>query len=595
MGINSQSQALMDKIRAKKGIPLFLNTVARVREANIRQYCTDPPLVEIGKTQDVFVPCPWGMLRIKLYYPKEFMQQDCALLPVVVFYHGGGWTVDTVETHDKAVHVMCASSGCVFASVDYRLAPENRFPAGIEDAYTGLQWIYDNAEKIGVDREKIAVCGDSSGGNFAAVVCQMARDRGGVPIRNQVLIYPNTDFVMAGWKSAETVGSGYYCTKDALLWYWNHYVGDSYDLENPYLCPMRAKSIAYQLLGWFGKKRVILASIIIVAILTYGGVSLFVVMFAVGPILYTMFQEADLPRHLIAAVLFAGSCTFTMTCLPGSPQLTNIIPSQYLGTPLTAAPVFGCIAAVALFLMDYAYCEYCARKARKNGEHWSFQKNFDASKYQTGDRSTLPGAFQAFLPMVVLILFIFIGGKFISNSAMLSVSAMLLGTLSCYLLNLKRFMNMDIRKILASLNNGITSIGSLAAVCGFGAVVQGSAAYGRIVENVTSWQMSPYMLAVVATAVLAAVAGSSSGGARLMLSSMSEYFLSTGADMQIMHRLISIAAGSLDSMPHATGIFLFNDYLGTTHKEIYWHCFWTALVPPAIIALVGATIFTVIA
>lgn len=103
------------------------------------------------------------------------------------------------------------------------------------------------------------------------------------------------------------------------------------------------------------------------------------------------------------------------------------------------------------------------------------------------------------------------------------------------------------------------------------------------------------MLAVVSTAVLAAVAGSSSGGARLMLSSMSEYFLSTGADMQIMHRLISIAAGSLDSMPHATGIFLFNDYLGTTHKEIYWHCFWTALVPPAIIALVGATIFTVIA
>lgn len=85
------------------------------------------------------------------------------------------------------------------------------------------------------------------------------------------------------------------------------------------------------------------------------------------------------------------------------------------------------------------------------------------------------------------------------------------------------------------------------------------------------------------------------GAARLMLSSMSEYFLSTGADMQIMHRLISIAAGSLDSMPHATGIFLFNDYLGTTHKEIYWHCFWTALVPPAIIALVGAMIFTVIA
>lgn len=353
-------------------------------------------------------------------------------------------------------------------------------------------------------------------------------------------------------------------------------------------------SIAYQLLDWFGKKRVILASIIIVAILTYGGVSLFVVMFAVGPILYTMFQEADLPRHLIAAVLFAGSCTFTMTCLPGSPQLTNIIPSQYLGTPLTAAPVFGCIAAAALFAMDYAYCEFCAVRARKNGEHWSFQKNFDASKYQVGDRSSLPTVAQAFLPMVLLILCIFIGSKLTSNSALLSVCAMLLGSASCYLLNFSKFKTMDIRKILASLNNGITSIGSLSAVCGFGAVVQGSAAYTRIVENVTSWQMSPYMMAVISTAVLAAVAGSSSGGARLMLSSMSDYFLSTGADMQIMHRLISIAAGSLDSMPHATGIFLFNDYLGTTHKEIYWHCFWTALVPPAIIALAGAAIFTVI-
>ena len=308
-----------------------------------------------------------------------------------------------------------------------------------------------------------------------------------------------------------------------------------------------------------------------------------------------MFQEAYLSRHLIAAVLFAGSCTFTMTCLPGSPQLTNIIPSQYLGMPLTAAPVFGYIAAVAMFLMDYAYCQYCAVRARKNGEHWSFQKDFDASKYQTSDRDTLPSALVAFLPMLLLVLFIFIGGRFISDTALLSVSAMLLGSLSCYLLNFKKFQGRELLKSLCSLNNGITSIGSLSAVCGFGAVVQGSVAYSNIVEGVTSWEMSPYLLAVVATAVLAGVAGSSSGGARLMLSSMSDYFLSTGADTQILHRLIAISAGSLDSLPHATGIFLFNDYLGTTHKDIYWHCFWTALVPPAIIALVSAGIFTVIA
>ena len=356
-------------------------------------------------------------------------------------------------------------------------------------------------------------------------------------------------------------------------------------------------SIAYKLLGWFGKKRVILASIIIVAILTYGGVSLFVVMFAVGPILYTMFQEADLPRHLIAAVLFAGSCTFTMTCLPGSPQLTNIIPSQYLGTPLTAAPVFGCIAAVAMFLMDYAYCQYCAVRARKNGEHWSFQKDFDASKYQTSDRDTLPSALVAFLPMLLLVLFIFIGGRFISDTALLSVSAMLLGSLSCYLLNFKKFQGMDLRKILGSLNNGITSIGSLSAVCGFGAVVQGSVAYSNIVEGVTSWEMSPYLLAVVATAVTAPVSSYDTVcPLNNIVACLSSYFRTFARTSIICAAiLIAISAGSLDSLPHATGIFLFNDYLGTTHKDIYWHCFWTALVPPAIIALVSAGIFTVIA
>ena len=123
-----------------------------------------------------------------------------------------------------------------------------------------------------------------------------------------------------------------------------------------------AASIAYQFIDWFGKKKVLLVCFIITSVLTYGGVSLFVVVYAVAPIMFTLFKEANLPRHLTMAIIIAGSATFTMTALPGTPSLTNVIPTEFLGTTLTAAPVFGILASIAIFVMVMIYLNHCEKR-----------------------------------------------------------------------------------------------------------------------------------------------------------------------------------------------------------------------------------------
>ena len=132
-----------------------------------------------------------------------------------------------------------------------------------------------------------------------------------------------------------------------------------------------ATSIGYQFIDWFGKKRVLLVCTLIISALTYGGVSLFVVVYAVAPIMFLLFKEADIPRHLTMACLITGSATYTMTAFPGTPALTNVIPTQYLGTTLTAAPVLGIVCGLALFAMSMLYMTYSEKKARNNNEHWS--------------------------------------------------------------------------------------------------------------------------------------------------------------------------------------------------------------------------------
>jgi len=352
-----------------------------------------------------------------------------------------------------------------------------------------------------------------------------------------------------------------------------------------------ATSIGYQFIDWFGRTKVLLICYAITVVLTYGGVSLFVVIYALAPIAYTLFKEADLPRHLIVAATTAGSATITMTSLPGTPALTNVIPTEFLGTTLTAAPIFGIIASIAFIVMTVYYFNYIEKKAKTDNEHWVNPDGLDVAKNEIQDRSMLPSSVKAFLPIIVLLSIILAGSRFGLNSTMLATGAMLAGTVVVYVLNLDKFKGKSIKKIISSgLEGGIGAIGGFAGVVAFGAVVSNSQAFASIVEWVLSLKINSYSQGVFATMVVSGITGSSSGGLRIMFSSFTDSFLASGVNLDLLHRLVSIAAGALDTLPHSPGIFLTLAVLGLTHKDAYKHIFVTSVVIPTIITLVSLAV-----
>lgn len=348
-----------------------------------------------------------------------------------------------------------------------------------------------------------------------------------------------------------------------------------------------ATSIGYQFIDWFGRKQVMLISTLIVSVLTYGGVSLFVVIYAVVPIMYLLFKEANLPRHLMVACLVAGSSTYTMTSMPGTPAITNVIPTQFLGTTLTAAPVIGILASVATFAMCMVYMNYAEKKAVAAGEVWSYPDKFDSSLYEVKDRSQLPAVWKAFLPIITLLGIILVGSRFGINSTMLAVIAMLAGALITYLINLDKFKDQSMKDLITQgLGGGISGIGGLAAVVAFGAVVQNSGAFAQIVAWVLGLNLNTYVKAVLSTMLVAGITGSSSGGLRIMYTSLADTFINSGANLEVLHRLTSISASSLDTLPHSPGLFLTFAVLGLNHKDSYKHVFATSVVITSIVTVV---------
>jgi H+/gluconate symporter-like permease len=354
-------------------------------------------------------------------------------------------------------------------------------------------------------------------------------------------------------------------------------------------------AIGYQLIKWFGTKHVIVVHLIIYLILTYGGISLFVVIFAVVNIAFVLYREADLPRHVMFAASAAGGGGITLTCLPGSPQLTNIIPSQFLGTPLTAAPVFSLIMAAIMVSLQLVYIKYAEKQCRKNNEHFSFPAGYDQSSLLI-DKSQLPHPAKAFTPIVMLVLFIVVSSAlkapWAKDSAQLTILASLVALVLCIVLNPKKITPTKLKNWIGEgSEKGFMAILGLAAVIAFGSVVSSTAAFQSVVKWLIGLKMSVYIKGVVSTAVISGIAGSSSGGVRIMLQNLGEYFVSTaaqdGTNLQILHRLISIAAGTLDTLPHVSTLFLNFAIVGVTHKEAYKHYFWQTVAAPAVVTVIG--------
>lgn len=175
----------------------------------------------VASVVDRRVPGPGGEIALRIYTPRGE-----APFPVFVFYHGGGWVIGDLDTHDKECRAICNAAGCVVVSVDYRLAPEHRFPAAPDDAFAALQWVAANADSLGGDASRLAVGGDSAGGNLAAVVSLLARDAGSPDIRFQLLVYPCVDLRSDVYASRDENAAGPFLLKETIDYFTAHYVGD---------------------------------------------------------------------------------------------------------------------------------------------------------------------------------------------------------------------------------------------------------------------------------------------------------------------------------------------------------------------------------
>jgi len=228
--LHPEAQALLDFIVRSGLPPAHRLSPEDARSAfRDRRAFTQPDPPEVAEVRDLHAEAPHGRIPLRLYRPAG--AEAGTALPVLMYFHGGGWTVGDLDTHDTICRMLANGAGCVVVAVDYRLAPEHRFPAAVDDCLAATYWVQQNAEALGVNGARIAVGGDSAGGNLAAVVALAARDAGDLAITFQLLIYPATDMRRIA-PSHVTNGNGYLLTRESIEYYHDHYIDDpAHDLE----------------------------------------------------------------------------------------------------------------------------------------------------------------------------------------------------------------------------------------------------------------------------------------------------------------------------------------------------------------------------
>ena len=192
----------------------------------------------VAKVENRTIPGPAGQIPVRVYTPSGKSPH-----PGLVFFHGGGFVLCSLDTHDGICRSLANAAGCVVVSVDYRLAPEHRYPAAPEDCYAATQWVAKNGAELGIDVTRLAIGGDSAGGNLTAVTALMARDRGGPALRFQLMIYPVTDCAFETASYREN-GEGYFLTTGMMRWFWDKYVAGPAQGREAYASPLRAENLS---------------------------------------------------------------------------------------------------------------------------------------------------------------------------------------------------------------------------------------------------------------------------------------------------------------------------------------------------------------
>lgn len=361
-----------------------------------------------------------------------------------------------------------------------------------------------------------------------------------------------------------------------------------------------ANSIAMFIAKKVGKGKEIWAIVIAGGLITYGGVSMFVAAFALYPIAAALFREANIPKRLLPGAIAMGTFTFSMTGLPGSPQIQNAIPMKYLGTDLFAAPVLGIVASLIMFFGGTMWIVTRAAKARKAGEGYGVHPN---EKLNIVDVSEAPSFGMALIPILIVLIGNFILSKVVfPNMEFLylqeqynTTTAAVLGNWSLIVslivaiivgisLNVKRFKN----GIMATLKEGVQgsflAIMNTASEVGYGNVIKTLAAFGIVGGALMGISSNPLITTAISSSALAGITGSASGGVSIALEAFGRTFMdqavAKGIDIQVLHRVAAVACGGLDSLPHNGAVITLLGITGMTHKESYIHIGMVTVVIP---------------
>lgn len=355
-----------------------------------------------------------------------------------------------------------------------------------------------------------------------------------------------------------------------------------------------ARAIAHTIVGWVGAGRAILAVVLACALLTYGGVSLFVVAFSVYPIAASLFREAAIPKRLIPAAIGLGSFTFTMVALPGTPAIQNAIPIPFFKTTIYAAPGMGLLASAFMFAMGMLWLGRRASAAAKSGEGYGEHEPDEAAAADTRD---LPSFFIALLPILIVIALNFLLSKYVipafdhsylatakfKNIELKKVLAIwaIVGAMTSAIVVIVLMNKRRIADLPGTINSG--ALGSLlpmtntASEVGYGAVIATLAAFAVVREALRSVTSDPVISLWLVVTVLAAMTGSASGGMSLALGAMGEYYVqaaeAANISPEIMHRIAAMGSAAMDILPHNGAVVTLLAICKLTHKQSYFDLF----------------------
>lgn len=380
-----------------------------------------------------------------------------------------------------------------------------------------------------------------------------------------------------------------------------------------------AKSIAHTIIEKLGPRHAVLSTVLSCAILTYGGVSLFVVVFAVYPFAAALFKEANMPKRLIPACIILGAFTFTMDCLPGTPQIQNIIPTNFFGTSVYAAPLLGTISGSIIFVVGMFWLNYRVKSALVKGEGYGDHK---VNEPEAQADMSYPSWQVSVLPLLTVLVVNYVGNTIAWNPDLLKpfidmkvplmvpavknvvsiwslIIGLVCGIILAIALGVKRMPPGGLAKALnAGTIGSLLAIMNTASEVGYGNVIASLPGFKTIADAMLSIHIgnSPLVSEAITVTSIAGITGSASGGMAIALDLMAANWLAwanqIGMSPEVLHRIASMASGGLDTLPHNGAVITLLAVCGLTHKESYPDIFAMTIIKTTM-AFTAIALYTV--